>query len=83
MIIRRTAQTRKARSADSTKFKNAMNKCRHLLPNGGSPQPPSAEELEKMRQFAKCMRQHGIDAVSVEGGTQAWAAANLPMQQGR
>lgn len=34
-------------------------------------------------QAAATMRQHGIDAVSVEGGTQAWAAANLPMQQGR
>jgi hypothetical protein len=23
--------------------------------------PPSAEELDKMRQQAKCMREHGID----------------------
>jgi rhodanese-related sulfurtransferase len=32
-------------------------------------------------QAAETMRQHGIDAVSVEGGTQAWAAADFPIVQ--
>lgn len=31
---------------------------------------------------AEAMREHGIDAVSVEGGTQAWAAAGLPIVTG-
>lgn len=31
---------------------------------------------------AETMRRHGIAAVSVEGGTQAWAAEGLPMESG-
>ncbi|HEX2314060.1 MAG TPA: hypothetical protein VHJ17_10015 [Thermomonospora sp.] len=43
------------------KARDAMAKCRQHLPNGGKPPKLSPEEVEKMRQFAKCMRQHGVD----------------------
>ncbi|MBA9004768.1 MULTISPECIES: hypothetical protein [Thermomonospora] len=39
----------------------AMKKCRHLLPDGGEPPKPSAADVAKLREFAKCMRAHGID----------------------
>ncbi|MBE1500608.1 outer membrane murein-binding lipoprotein Lpp [Amycolatopsis lexingtonensis] len=47
--------------ADGTKIEAAQKECRHLMPNGGEMKPPSAEELDKMRKDAKCMREHGID----------------------
>ncbi|MEV6830207.1 hypothetical protein [Amycolatopsis sp. NPDC051102] len=43
------------------KLDAASNACKHLMPNGGEMKPPSAEELDKMRKDAKCMRDHGID----------------------
>jgi hypothetical protein len=46
---------------DRTKLDAAQNACKHLMPNGGEMKPPSAEELDKMRRDAKCMRDHGID----------------------
>ncbi|MEV4144761.1 hypothetical protein AB0J40_13900 [Amycolatopsis sp. NPDC049691] len=46
---------------DSGKLEAAQNACKHLMPNGGEMKPPSAEELDKMRKDAKCMRDHGID----------------------
>jgi hypothetical protein len=46
---------------DEKKMKDANEACRKLLPNGGEMKPPSAEELDKMRKEAKCMRDHGID----------------------
>ncbi|WP_439383906.1 hypothetical protein [Amycolatopsis lexingtonensis] len=47
--------------ADASKIEGAQKACRHLMPNGGEMKPPSAEELDKMRKDAKCMREHGID----------------------
>ncbi|MDS0133367.1 MULTISPECIES: hypothetical protein [unclassified Amycolatopsis] len=46
---------------DSSKLEAAQKACKHLMPNGGEMKPPSAEELDKMRKDAKCMREHGID----------------------
>ncbi|MFG1997657.1 hypothetical protein ACGFNU_00750 [Spirillospora sp. NPDC048911] len=43
------------------KMKAAEAKCRHLQPNGGKPPKLSREEVAKMRAFAKCMREHGIE----------------------
>ncbi|RSD19247.1 hypothetical protein [Amycolatopsis eburnea] len=47
--------------ADVSKIEAAQKACKHLMPNGGEMKPPSAEELDKMRKDAKCMRDHGID----------------------
>jgi hypothetical protein len=43
-----------------SKFRAAMNQCRHLLPNGGEP-TASAADTARALQFARCMRAHGID----------------------
>ena len=47
--------------ADRGKIDAAQNACKHLMPNGGEMKPPSAEELDKMRKQARCMREHGVD----------------------
>lgn len=43
------------------KMQAAMEACRKYLPNGGERAAPSPEDLEKMRQMAQCMREHGVD----------------------
>jgi hypothetical protein len=45
---------------DPTKVDAAMKECKHLLPNGGEPPKADPEQVEQMRQFAKCMREHGV-----------------------
>ena len=47
--------------ADMSKMDAAQTACKKLLPNGGEMKPLSAEELDKARKDAKCMRDHGID----------------------
>jgi hypothetical protein len=46
----------------TTVFQTAQNRCRYLLPNGGS--GPSQTEVQQimsgMLQFARCMRSHGV-----------------------
>lgn len=46
--------------ADSTEHK-AIEACKQFLPNGGEVEEISPEDLEKVRQYARCMREHGID----------------------
>ncbi|GLZ75980.1 hypothetical protein Afil01_07870 [Actinorhabdospora filicis] len=38
----------------------ANQECKKFMPNGGEPPKLSAEQLEKNRQYAKCMREHGL-----------------------
>lgn len=38
----------------------ALTACRHLLPNQAVRQGPTAQELEQLRAFAVCMREHDI-----------------------
>jgi hypothetical protein len=46
---------------DKDKVRAALEACRQFMPNGGERPPPSPEDLEKMRQFAQCMRDNGVD----------------------
>ena len=46
---------------DKAKIDAAQEACKQFMPNGGEMKAPSAEELDKMRQQAKCMREHGVD----------------------
>jgi hypothetical protein len=46
---------------DDPKFKAAQQACQKFMPNGGQPIKPNAQQLQQALQFAKCMRQHGID----------------------
>jgi hypothetical protein len=43
------------------KFQAAWQACRRYAPNGGQPQPPSAQDRQQALDFARCMRQHGIN----------------------
>jgi hypothetical protein len=45
---------------DKQKTRQAMEKCRKYLPNGGEPPKPSAADLEKLREYAVCMRENGL-----------------------
>src|ERR1044071_1524367 len=40
----------------------ADKECRHLMPNGGEPPEVSPEDLDRMREEAQCLRDHGVDA---------------------
>jgi len=50
-----------ARGNDPAKTQAAVEACRHLLPNGGELPRLDGEQLERAREFAKCMREHGVD----------------------
>lgn len=45
---------------DPKKVEAAMGKCRQFLPNGGQRPNLSSEEQEKLREYAKCMRENGV-----------------------
>lgn len=46
---------------DKAKVDKADKECKHLMPNGGEPEKPSPEDLDRMREEAQCLRDHGID----------------------
>jgi hypothetical protein len=46
---------------DDPKFKKAIEACRQYEPSGGDLRKPSAEDIAKVREFAKCMREHGVN----------------------
>ena len=44
------------------KFKAAQQACQKLMPNGGQATKPNPQQQQqRLLQFARCMRQHGID----------------------
>lgn len=49
-----------AGGVDPAKVKAAEEKCKKLLPNGGQPKKMDPERLEKLRAFARCMRDNGL-----------------------
>jgi hypothetical protein len=42
-------------------FQKAFEACRTKLPNGGAPPTLSPEQLDALRAFTQCMRDHGVD----------------------
>jgi hypothetical protein len=46
---------------DKDKADKANAACKHLMPNGGEQEKPTAEDLDQARQTAKCLREHGIE----------------------
>jgi hypothetical protein len=46
---------------DPVKFEAALSACRKFLPEGDQVKPASPEDLAKLRAFAKCMRDKGLD----------------------
>jgi hypothetical protein len=49
------------RGPNDQKFKAAQQACQKYMPNGGTAHKPNPQEQQQMVQFARCMRQHGID----------------------
>jgi hypothetical protein len=47
--------------AEKEKVDKANEACKELLPNGGEPPEMTAEDLDKQREMAKCLREHGLD----------------------
>ncbi|MFC7245450.1 hypothetical protein ACFQO7_23495 [Catellatospora aurea] len=45
---------------DKDKLQPAMEACKTLLPNGGEAVQFDPEQVEKLRTFAKCMRENGV-----------------------
>ncbi|MGH3738522.1 MAG: hypothetical protein ACRDT6_23375 [Micromonosporaceae bacterium] len=39
----------------------AFDACKEYLPNGGAPPKVDPEDIKKMRKFAKCMRENGVE----------------------
>jgi hypothetical protein len=50
-----------AAGGDRNKAITASSACQQYLPNGGTLQNLSPQQLEQARAFAKCMREHGVD----------------------
>ena len=46
---------------DDATMKKAQEACKEYEPDGGDAPKPSAEEIEQMRKYAKCMRDNGVD----------------------
>jgi hypothetical protein len=53
----------------SAQWNAAMQACRSLLPGGGVPQAPDERELEGLRAYAGCMRDHGIEMTDPDPNT--------------
>lgn len=47
-------------NADPKKVDAALQQCKQYAPNGGESIKLDAEQLAKMREFAKCMRANGV-----------------------
>ncbi len=46
---------------DKDKLAPAMEACKTLLPNGGESVQLDPQQVEKLRTFAKCMRENGVE----------------------
>jgi hypothetical protein len=46
---------------DNPTFQAAQTACRSLAPNGGNMPKANAQQIEQLRQFATCMRAHGVN----------------------
>jgi hypothetical protein len=46
---------------DQDKLKVANQACLRLLPGGGQPPKFNATQVEQLREFSRCLRDHGLD----------------------
>jgi hypothetical protein len=49
------------KNLDRDKLSKATEACRDVAPNGGQTLQLDANQQEQLRQFAQCMRDHGVD----------------------
>lgn len=54
-------QSLRGTNIDRDKLNRALAACRSKAPNGGQGQLLDPEQTEKLRQWAQCMRDHGVD----------------------
>jgi hypothetical protein len=54
------AQVNTPDKVDKNKLDAAQDKCKQYLPNGGVRQPLDPDRLAKVREYSRCMRDHGI-----------------------
>lgn len=52
-----------------TAWDTAMRACQQFLPNNGEPAVSDPEQLEALRQYAACMREHGIEMTDPDPNT--------------
>jgi hypothetical protein len=50
-----------SKGPDDPAFKAAQQACNKYMPNGGQPPKLDPQQQQQLVQFARCMRQHGID----------------------
>jgi len=68
---------------DRQKLQSAREACRDLAPNGGVRPQLDAAQQEQLRQFAQCMRDHGVDMPDPDpnGGGFGMGNGNAPFDQ--
>ncbi|GAA3782092.1 hypothetical protein GCM10022225_83100 [Plantactinospora mayteni] len=55
--------------ANRSAWDSAMGACRQFMSGGGAPGAGNPEELEGMRAYAVCMREHGVEMTDPDPGT--------------
>lgn len=87
------------KGSDGKAVEKAHEACKEHLPNGGEPPKLSAEDLERERKFAACMRDNGVSGfpdpdpngrttmdsrtIGAEPGSPTWNAAEKACSQYR
>jgi hypothetical protein len=56
-------------AANRSAWDAAMSACRQFLPGGGDAAAVSPQELEGLRAYAVCMREHGVELTDPDPGT--------------
>lgn len=56
-------------SGAAAAWNTAMQACQHFLPSNGQPAAPSQQELEALRGYAVCMREHGVEMTDPDPST--------------
>jgi hypothetical protein len=54
---------------NDSRVKAAMQACQQFLPNGGAPPTLSPAQLDQLRQYVQCMRDHGIQMADPDPNT--------------
>jgi hypothetical protein len=56
----------------------AQEACKQYMPNGGAPPSMSPEQIEQMRKFAQCMREHGVQMADPDPNNGGISIGNKP-----
>lgn len=56
-------------SRNDPKVQAAMQACQQYLPNGGTPPSMSPQDIERLRRYSQCLRDHGIQVSDPDPNT--------------